>query len=195
MPVRCQLPPQWIDFANPALSPPGSIRCGTCGKQGPGCQPVRDGSEFVTDLPTLRFAIAAFDTWAEAQKALHTLNAGGKTLNNISYLAQKSVLGDALTSDDRQMVHLGGICGGIGCSAGPVADRLASRFASGATTMKAALGRWLIPRHAALLQQAVEEGKILLWVQLFDNEDERRAYQSLLATSSNSVGVHDLVGA
>jgi hypothetical protein len=45
------------------------------------------------------------------------------------------------------------------------------------------------------LQQAVEEGKLLLWVQLFDNEDERRAYRSLLATSSNSVGVHDLVGA
>ena len=54
---------------------------------GPGCQPVKDASELVTDLPTLRFAIAAFDTWAEAQTALHALDAGGKTLNDVSYLA------------------------------------------------------------------------------------------------------------
>lgn len=163
---------------------------------GPGRRPVKDASELVTDQPALRFAIAAFDTWAEAQTALHALNVGGKALNNVSYLGQQGVLADAVTSDGRQTVHLfGGPTGGIGCSAGPVADRLAGRLASGATTLKAALGRWLIPRHAAHLQQAVEEGKILLWVQLFDNEDERRAYRSLLATSSNSVGVHDLVGA
>ena len=61
--------------------------------------------------------------------------------------------------------------------------------------MDIALSRWLIARHAAHLQTAVEDGKILLWVQLFDYADERRAYQSLLASSSTSVGVHDLVGA
>jgi hypothetical protein len=150
----------------------------------------------MTDHPTLRFAIAAFDTWPEAQKALHALNAGGKTLDDVSYLAQERVLRDSKATNGRQTVHLFGQTGsGIGCSAGPVADRLAGRLASGATTLKVALGRWLIARHAAHLQQAVEEGKILLWVQLFDNDDERRAYRSLLATSSNSVGVHDLVGA
>jgi hypothetical protein len=76
-----------------------------------------------------------------------------------------------------------------------LADRLAGRLEKGAQTLKAALGHWLIPRHAAHLQDGVENGKIILWVQLFDNEDERRAYQSLLKTSSNSVGVHDLIGA
>ena len=54
---------------------------------GPGLQPIKDANELVTDHPTLRFAIAAFDTWAEAQKALHALNAGGKALNDVSYLA------------------------------------------------------------------------------------------------------------
>jgi hypothetical protein len=195
MSVRCQLRPQWIDSAHPALSPSDSIQVARVETSGSGIQPNKDASELVTDLPTLRFAIAAFDTWAEAQKALHALNAGGKKINDVSYLAQQRILEDAVTSNGRQVVHLfGGTDGGIGCSAGPVADRLAGRLASGATTMKAALGRWLIPRHAAHLQQAVDEGKILLWVQLFDNDEERRAYQSLLATSSNSVGVHDLVG-
>jgi hypothetical protein len=39
--------------------------------------------------------------------------------------------------------------------------------------------RWLIPRHAAQLQDAVTDGKIILWVKLFDNDDERRAYRPL----------------
>jgi len=82
----------------------------------------------------------------------------------------------------------------IGCTFGPVADRLAWRLALGAPTLQSALAHWLIPRHAAHLQGAVENGRIILWVQLFDNDDERRAYHSLLARSSNSVGVHDLIG-
>ena len=69
----------------------------------PDRQPVKDASVLVTDLPTLRFAIAAFDTWAGTQKALRALDAGGKALNNISYLAEQRVLGDALTSDGRQI--------------------------------------------------------------------------------------------
>ena len=81
---------------------------------GPGRRPVKDASEFVTDHPALRFAIAAFDTWAGAQTALHALNAGGKALNNVSYLAQLHVLADAVTSDGRQTVHLfGGPAGGL----------------------------------------------------------------------------------
>ena len=39
--------------------------------------------------------------------------------------------------------------------------------------------RWLIPRHAAQLQDAVTDGKITLRVKLFDNDDERRAYRPL----------------
>ena len=78
---------------------------------------------------------------------------------------------------------------------GPLAACLADRLAMGAETLMAALGHWLIARHAAQLQEAVAAGKIILWVQLFDNDDERRAYRILLARSSNSVGVHDIVRA
>ena len=61
----------------------------------PGPQPVIDANKLVTDHPTMRFAIAAFDSWPEAEKALHALSAGGKALNNVSYLAQERVLGGA----------------------------------------------------------------------------------------------------
>jgi len=97
----------------------------------PGREPVKDASKLVTELPTLRCAIAAFDTWADAQKALHALNAGGKALNDVSYLARQRALGDALRSNSREIVHLfDGTDGGICCSAGPVADRLIRRLGS-----------------------------------------------------------------
>jgi len=82
----------------------------------------------------------------------------------------------------------------IAATRGPLTDRLAARLSARADTLASALGRWLIPRHALQLQDAVAAGKIILLVQLFDNADEQRAYRSLLARSSNSVGVHDIVG-
>ena len=51
----------------------------------------------MTDPPTLRFAVAAFDTWVEVQTALHALSAGGKALNDVSYLGLGRVLGQAVT--------------------------------------------------------------------------------------------------
>jgi hypothetical protein len=51
----------------------------------------------------------------------------------------------------------------------------------------------MVPRHAAHFQEIVENGDIQLWIRLVNSEDERRACQGLLANSSKSVGVHDLV--
>ena len=81
----------------------------------------------------------------------------------------------------------------LACTSGPLADCLVDRLRSGAGSLSDALGLWLVPRHAAHFQDAVEAGKILKWVRVTDADVERRACQSLLATSSNSVGVHDLV--
>ena len=145
----------------------------------------------------MRFAVAEFESTADVEKALNTLTSGGKPLNDISYLGLDRVLADksAQARHSVRRLFFPGNLQPIACTAGPVADRLAGQLQVGAATLNAALGRWLIARHAAHLQQVVEDGKILLWVQLFDDDDEKRAYQSLLATSANSVGVHDLVGA
>jgi hypothetical protein len=192
--MRYQLRPQRIALLQRALTPNSGVAGVENSGQIPGRQAAIDAKQPVTGRPTLRFAVAAFDTWSDAQKALDVLNAGGKARNDVSYLALERVL--AMMSDPMPMVHLlDATDGAIACSAGPIAERLSARIASGAKTLTAALSGWLIARHAAHMQQVVEAGKILLWVQLFDNDDERHAYQSLLATSSNSVGVHDLVGA
>jgi hypothetical protein len=162
-------------------------------------RPFRDVDNRVADHPTLRFAVGTFETWERLRNALQDLSFRGLSPDRFNCLALERVLADkALVvpsqramvvqklpfPDDRQL-----IC----CTSGPLADCLADRLRAGAPTMEAALRRWLIPRHAARFQDAVEGGSIILWVQLFDNDDERRAYQGLLASSSNSVGVHDLV--
>ena len=152
------------------------------------------------DPPTLRFAVAVFDRWDAVNTAARDLGSGGTPLQNISCLGLHRVL--ARRTDVGFNSHSYAlrdlpfpsepelIC----CTVGSVAEHLARRLNLGAQTLQDALARWLIERHAAQLVQAIQGGKINVWVQLFDNDDERRAYQSLLAQSSNSVSVHDLVG-
>ena len=83
---------------------------------------------------------------------------------------------------------LGVIC----CTSGLLASCLCERIDAGANSLADALGFWLLPRHAAYFQQAVQKGNILLWLEITNDDYERRACQGLLASSSNSVGVHDL---
>jgi hypothetical protein len=80
----------------------------------------------------------------------------------------------------------------IACTSGPLADCLRARLHSGAHTLKDALAHWLISRHADYFEGAVKRGKILLWIRVAGPDEERLAYQTLLASSSNSVGFHDL---
>jgi hypothetical protein len=154
----------------------------------------------VINDPTSRFAVGTFDTWSGIHTTLQDLGTGGSKLGDLNclglhrVLAQSDGLMAAAPSIGLRELPFQKSPELIGCTSGPVADRLAWRLALGAPTLHSALAHWLIPRHAAQLQGAVQDGKIILWVQLFDNDDERRAYQSLLARSSNSVGVHDLFG-
>jgi hypothetical protein len=147
----------------------------------------------VTDPAALRFAVAAFDTWADAHKVAQELCSGSNPLSGISYLGLRDVL-----SEDRAQplsdLAFPGNAAPVVCSTGPVAERLAARLDAGMPSLQAALAAWLIPRHAAQLQRTVDNGKIVLWVQLADHADEQRAYRTLMAANCTSVGVHDLVG-
>jgi hypothetical protein len=153
----------------------------------------------VTEPTTLRFAVGIFDAWSEVLASVQELTDAGLAESAFSVLALQRVLAPVAVYADRGMsfsaLPFPGSGEVIAGSSGPVVDRLAAMLDAKAETLSSALGHWLIPRHAAQLEGAVAAGKIILWVQLFDNEEERRACRSLLAKSSNSVGVHDLVGA
>lgn len=153
----------------------------------------------MTERPTtLRFAVATFDTGDGLRSALHNLRRDGLRDDAFNCLGLEEVI-----TGMASLAHLPAVAcqrlsfpenlRPIGCTAGVLAECLAARLRAGTPTLKAALGHWLIPRHAAQLQDAVERGKIVLWVRLFDGEDELLVCRSLLAGSSLSVGVHDLV--
>lgn len=143
------------------------------------------------NLALPRFAVAAVNTWTDAQNAIDELRDGSKPLQDISYLGLRTklqalpiqILTDLAFPHGRQVV----------CSAGHIADQLAARVVNGAPTLQAALCTWLIPRHAEQIQRTIDEGKIVIWVRLDNADDERRAYRALLAAGCGSVGVHDLI--
>lgn len=144
-------------------------------------------------LPVMpRFAVAAFDSWAVAQTTLHELRQGSKPLLDISYLGLRNVLSE-LPPDALRDLPFPDSIATVVCSAGPVAEQLSAKVSVGAQSLESALTTWLIPRHAAQLQQTVNNGQIVVWVQLRDPEDERRACRTLLTGGCHSVGVHDLI--
>jgi hypothetical protein len=152
----------------------------------------------VKERATLRFAVGIFDAWADAQASVLELATAETTYSSFNFLGLHRVLAPVAAREDSGMLLLDLPFPAnreliVGTS-GPVANGLADRLTAKADSLGSALGLWLIPRHAAHLEQAVIAGKIVLFVQLFDDDGERRACRSLLARSSNSVGVHDMVG-
>jgi hypothetical protein len=145
----------------------------------------------MTSPSMLRFAVAAFDTWADAEMAIQELRSGSTPLCQISYLGLQDVLNGGPAPPLSDLPFPGSIAP-IACSPGPIAERLSAKLTAGAPSLRAALSTWLIPRHAAQLQREVESGKIVVWVALVDDDDERRAYRTLLSARCHSVGVHDL---
>ena len=165
----------------------------------PGAQPVKRVDKLVNDRSTLRFAVGIFDTWADVQATVRELTVDGMAENSFNCLGLYRVLAPLAARPDNRLslrdLSFSGDAELTSVTDGLLAACLAERLRMGAKTLTAALGHWLIPRHAAQLQGAVCAGKVILWAQLFDNDDERRAYRSLLARSSNSVGVHDIIRA
>jgi len=153
----------------------------------------------LTDQPKLRFAVGTFDRWEQVRDALGDLRGRGLVLDSFNCVAlERLFAGKTIMAPDRQPVGVDVLSFPeasqlIACTSGPLADALMERIHSGARSLKDALGHWLIPRHATHFQAAVEAGKILFWIRVRDADEERDAYRTLLAHSSNTVGVHDLV--
>jgi hypothetical protein len=147
----------------------------------------------------LRFAVGTFDSWPQVHSALGDARDRGLALDSGSYLALERVFGGKVVVAPAQRtlvieaLPFPAEAALIACTSGPLAECLAGRLRSDARSLNDALGHWLIPRHASHFAQAVQAGKIMLWLPISDADDERHAYASLLAHSSDLVGVHDLV--
>jgi hypothetical protein len=162
-----------------------------------GARSTSAGGSLVNEGRTVRFAVGIYDAWPDALASVQELIAAGLAREAFSFLGLHRVLAPAArrSGSDSPLLDLPFPRSAelVAGTTGPVSSRLASRLAAEADSLQTALRPWLIQRHAAQLEEAIAAGKIVLWVQLASSEDEQRAYQSLLARSSNSVGVHDLV--
>jgi hypothetical protein len=161
--------------------------------------PSLEGGNVLVDWPNLRFAVGSFDTWPQLRNALDDLRLRGVVLDSFNCLALRRVFaGKTIIGPSQQPVLIETLAFPdsrelLGCTSGPLADCLADRLRSGAATLKDALALSLVPRHAAAFQDGVESGKILKWIRVANADEERQACLCLLATSSGSIGVHDLV--
>jgi len=149
----------------------------------------------------LRFAVGTFDNWPQLREALLDARARALVLDSFNCLALRKVFkGKSILAPSRERVGVQALpfsndSGEIACTSGPLADHLTDRFRSGASSLGEALEHSLVSRHAGHLVDAVRAGKITFWIRITNAYDELRAYQTLLANSSDSVGVHDLVPA
>jgi hypothetical protein len=149
--------------------------------------------------PKLRFAVGAFESWEQLRQALDRARLSGLVLDSFNCLGLERIFaGKTILASSQKTVAIQPLLFPedsevIACTSGPLAARLTERLHAGNRTLQEALARWLIPRHARHFADAVRGGKILLWIRVINADEERHANQTLLATSSNSVGVHDLM--
>jgi hypothetical protein len=148
----------------------------------------------LSETSPIRFAVGTFEHWQQLQKATKDLRRHGLDPRGFTYLAVRRSFNAGIVWTDAPLLVLEfqDAPEPISCTAGALSDCLQARIAAGARTLKEALAYWLLPRHAAHFQQMIDQGKIQLWIKLARADEERSAYESLLADSSNSVGVHDL---
>jgi hypothetical protein len=143
----------------------------------------------------LRFVVGEFEDWSQLCGMLDhaaALSLGMDSFNLLGLeplLSSQSVNGTPLLLEP--LPYVDGDTR-IVCSHGPLAACLLAANRAGAQTINDALGQWCILRHADHFSAAVHAGRLLLWLRVMNEEDERAAYEYLLAKSSNAVGVHDL---
>jgi hypothetical protein len=142
-----------------------------------------------------RFAVGTFNGWDDACEALRDLRVAGVDPETFSFLGLRTRMTGARKHNLKlRLCELTPTTAGerVCCTAGLLADRLAERVNDGAASLQEALGLWLVSRHAARVQEAVEGGCLMLWIQLIDARDERRACTILLTHCLSAVEVHDL---
>jgi hypothetical protein len=150
-------------------------------------------------LTKLRFAVGIFDSWEKLRDGACDLGVRGLGLDSLNCLGLRSAFaGETTIAPWREPSRVfefafPGNSEPIACTDGPLAERLGDGARVGAASLMDVLALWLLPRHAAYLQDTIEAGNIQLWVRIVDADGERGACQSLVALSSGSVGVHDLV--
>jgi hypothetical protein len=149
------------------------------------------GGILLAEPTKVRYAVGVLDTSAQLTAGLEDLRQRGFGPASFTTVALEGVVAPDERGQPTVLLRFAGNTRPIICTSGTLADSLAARREAGASFLSDALGHWLLAQHAAKLEEAVEKGKMLLWIRLLDADDERHAYEGLLSHSSNAVGFHD----
>lgn len=145
-----------------------------------------------------RFAVGDFKSWDAVAETLGGLRSLGVKTDAISFLGSRQHFVDGAAArlgaapEVRELTYRRGpnvVC----CTPGVLAERLAGGPGKDAGSLGDALSRWLMPEAARRIQRSIDDGVLLMWVQIFDADDERRACTGLLTYCLSGVEVHDFV--
>jgi hypothetical protein len=151
--------------------------------------------------PKLRFAVGIFDSWERLRGGVRDLGTRDLRIDDVNCLGLLRVFAPQHTvgaASWNQLLRIREFAfpansGPIACTSGPLAERLGHAAQVGAASPGGGFRHLVSAPHADYFQERVEAGNIQLWVRIANADDERHACQSLLALSSGTVGVHDLV--
>ena len=152
-----------------------------------------------------RHAVSVLESGDELMRTLDALAALGYPAGAVSLTAANDEL-DRLWSDetaDGSFAHLkraaspgGGGAVEVGKTGfvvvGPLSVHLSRLAGARALPIEGLLATWLPARNAEFLSEQLKAGRMLLWVEVDDAEEERQACGVLLGNSRHRVQVHDL---
>jgi hypothetical protein len=139
-----------------------------------------------------QFVIAVFDDWDALQGVLEDMSARefdrfGTLLHareDNPPLAVRSGLLKEITE-----LQFAASKQPICCTRGEIAERLAARLARGARSLADALRNWLSTDQAWELQNHIEKGRLVLWLQLPTSEEFGAVCGRLVQASPHMVGL------
>lgn len=108
-------------------------------------------------VPQFRFAIGIFDSWEKLREGVRDLEGRCLGLDSLNCLGLRRVFerGGVIAPLQEQLrvieFAFPGNSEPIGCTSGPLAERLSDGARVGASSLMDALALWLLPRHAAYL--------------------------------------------
>lgn len=140
-----------------------------------------------------RLLIAAFDGWQALRSALQPIRPGEMCCFKAVLHARTDVPVDSwLRECVNEVAKVEGTASTrrrIARGDGVLAGALARAFAQGARSLAIALRPWMSARQAADLQNHIEHGRILLWVQPVDSEEFGCLCAHLVRSSTHVVDV------
>ena len=138
------------------------------------------------------FVIAVFDDWDALETVLGDMVKPVSSRSGTVFHARKDKPPLALRSGllkEVTQLHFARSSQSVTCTSGEVAEKLNANLDSGAHSLADALHSWLSPDQAWQLQNHVEKGRLVLWLQLPATEEYGAICGRLVQASPHMVGL------